>query len=109
MVMVINGKVHEWFVDYLKERKQRVRVREKLSGVPQGSVLRPLLFILYFNEINLNADCEFINLFVDDTLLACSDTKFVVALYKMWKVLVEVDRYIKVNRLKVNVTKIKLW
>lgn len=54
----IRGKFLEWFGTYLKNRKQRVKINNVLgeikittSGVPQGSCLGPLLFIVYVNEV----------------------------------------------------------
>lgn len=43
------------------------------AGLPQGSVLGPLLLKLYLNELKLFVDCEFNNLFSDDTMIAGSD------------------------------------
>ena len=71
----IKGKLLFWFSDYLTNRKQKVVLRGGCSpaeniaaGVPQGSILGPLLFILYINDIVSNIKSN-IRLFADDTSL----------------------------------------
>ena len=72
----VNGNLLAWFKDYLSERYQRVIINGQHSewgvtnaGVPQGSVLGPILFLIFINDIvNTVSNCN-IRLFADDTCL----------------------------------------
>ena len=71
----IEGALLAWIADYLSDRKQRVVIEGSYSdwtyiksGVPQGSILGPLLFLIYTNDIVNNIESE-IFLFADDTAI----------------------------------------
>jgi len=71
----VTGKVGQWITNWLTGRQMRVTIngaastwRDVLSGVPQGSVLGPILFIIFINDLEKAADgADIINMFADDT------------------------------------------
>ena len=77
----MDSRVVVWVREFLVGRTQRVRVRRQLSkevevtsGVPQGSVLGPLLFLVYVNGIWRNIDSN-IRLSADDCIIFRKITK----------------------------------
>jgi hypothetical protein len=85
----IEGNLFDWLCDYLADRKIRTVINGQKStwqnttaGVPQGSILGPLLFLVFINDITTNIECD-IHLFADDTSLMDVIDNYIVSYAKL--------------------------
>ena len=108
----IRGTQLEWFRSYLSLRPQKVDIGGVLSdqqiiqcGVPQGSILGPLLFILYINDIQMSSKLLKFHLFADDTCIHHSNANPITLEHEINKELVNVSSWLIANKLSLNVSK----
>ena len=110
----IRGVINSWFRSYLTDRKQTTEVNNvvfeaetTLCGVPEGSVLGPLLFLLYINDIYKSSSLFAFYQFADDTsiILANNNLKELEKLIN--RELGNVNEWLKANKLFLNIKKIK--
>jgi len=106
------GITLEWFKNYLSDRAQYVYYNECKSnvknitcGVPQGSILGPLLFILYVNDIVHTSSILKFVLFADDTTILYSHKNLPDKIEMINTELLKVTNWFKANKLSINVTK----
>ena len=112
----IQGICLKWFINYLMGRKQVVRYNSiksdqmmTSSGVPQGSILGPLLFLLYINNIQNCSKLISMILFADYTNIFYSDT----CLKKLNDIMQEeankITNWLNTSILSINISKTKLY
>ena len=108
----IRGKTFDWFKSYLSNRKQCVSVNGVVSelqsiahGVPQGSILGPLLFLLSINDITTTSDVFKFFLFADDTSLFYSGKSLKSIELLVNNELKKLSEWLTANKLTLNVDK----
>ena len=108
----VRGKALDWFTSYLTKRTQYVKLGNVESeflqivcGVPQGSTLGPLLFLLYINDLANSSDMLSFRLFADDANIfyATKTSKDLEAV--MNSKLQKVINYCNLNKLSINMRK----
>ena len=108
----IRGKCNQWFESYLKNRKQYVSINGVKSdfkqvsfGVPQGSVLGPLLFIIYINDLPNALLFSDATLFADDTCILYSNPSLKLIQKRLNIDLKRLFKWLCANKISLNVSK----
>ena len=113
----LDNKSSIWFRSYLNERRQLVSKGNIESptacvrhGVPQGSILGPLLFIAFINDLPLHVSSAQIDLYADDTTLtsAANFDSVGVLQSSLTTAISEVDQWATANKLPLNEGKTKV-
>ena len=104
----------DWVMDYLDGRTQVTKVEGCISsplpitcGVPQGSILGPLLFLIYINDLPGCLRQSHVNLYADDTTIAVTGPNNDVIKLKLEAELKQAALWFEENRLTLNVKKTK--
>ena len=109
----IRGVCNQWFRSYLSGRIQYVdfcgsksEYTSIKSGVPQGSILGPLLFLVYINDLHCSTSTNLLS-FADDTTLYQSSNNLVSLYFHINNELKNVSNWLSANKLSLNISKTK--
>ena len=113
--MGIRGKLLRWIENYLNERVQKTicnntvsTVNNVLCGVPKGSILGPLLFLVYINDIeNIIENAKF-QLYADDTVIYSSSKNVAEIETNLQKNINNFSNWCEINKLTINTKKTKI-
>lgn len=110
----IRGCPLQWLKSYLSNRHQFVQIGENKStlrlitcGVPQGSVLGPILFLLYINDLCVISSKLKLVLFADDTTILSAGTNLQQLLAEVSLEMTKIKEWFDCNKLSLNLKKTK--
>ena len=111
----VRGIPLKWFKSYLFDRKQQVQLNDIFStnihtittGVPQGSILGPLLFSLYVNNFPKCLNHSSAIMFADDTSVFISNSNLTTMYQRANEDLNSIYNWLSANKLSINFTKTK--
>ena len=108
----VTGVELRWFTDYLSGRMQRVKQNHRysdwglvLGGIPQGSALGPLLFLIYVNEMPSQVRHGCLLQFADDTCLICAGNSPGVVARLLQDDLSVLSNWVALSKMKLNFDK----
>ena len=108
----IRGIALEWFKSYLSDRNQFVTInntdssaRDISYGVPQGSILGPLLFVIYINDLPGISNIATFILYADDANIIVTGSNMHEVLQKINSIIHDLVNWVNCNGLALNLKK----
>ena len=105
----VRGKSGDWFESYLTNRKQfcslnglHSKAKKVTCGIPQGSCLGPLLFIIYLNDLEECLQFSRASIYADDTSLTIASSNSVKLVDDAHRELLNISEWMRVNKLSPN-------
>ena len=110
----LDSEICDWLTSYLQDRHQAVWIDHLFSefvrndvGVPQGSNIGPLLFLIYYNDLMTTLDCK-VDIYADDSTLVATGANIKEIETKLNENCSKVSDWMSANRFQLNSDKTQL-